>query len=318
VKLLPEQSTHQLFTAIQVLAHSDGAEAGVVNVTATVKDANGVVMAGVPVTFSVAGTGAAILSTKKVVITGSTGTATSSLYAWISGTYKVTATVGSVSDDATSMWRNTSAASARVVSATVKDNEVTAKVVDRFGNPVCGVSLTATRTGSGSFAGASTATGTTAYDGTVSFILTGGTADVTVATTTDGYGETLYTAGNQGKTSASAYTATTAGTATTAEGGVGATFAPAGVGSVTVSGVSDISAIDAVDAANEATDAANAATDAANAAAEAADAATAAAQDAQAAVADLAAQVATLIAGIKAQITALTNLVIKIQKKVKA
>ena len=74
----------------------------------------------------------------------------------------------------------------------------------------------------------------------------------------------------------------------------------------------------AVDAANDATEAANAATDAANAAAEAADAATAAAQDAQAAVADLAAQVATLISGIKAQITRLTNLVVKIQKKVKA
>jgi len=74
----------------------------------------------------------------------------------------------------------------------------------------------------------------------------------------------------------------------------------------------------AVDAANEATDAANAATDAANAAAEAADAATAAAQDAQAAVAELATSVASLIAGIKAQITSLTNLVIKIQKKVKA
>jgi len=74
----------------------------------------------------------------------------------------------------------------------------------------------------------------------------------------------------------------------------------------------------AVDAANEATDAANAATDAANAAAEAADAATAAAQDAQAAVAALASQVADLISGIKAQITALTNLVVKIQKKVKA
>ena len=75
---------------------------------------------------------------------------------------------------------------------------------------------------------------------------------------------------------------------------------------------------DSIDAANEATDAANAATDAANAAAEAADAATAAAQDAQAAVAELATQVAELIAGIKAQITTLTNLVIKIQKKVKA
>jgi len=74
-------------------------------------------------------------------------------------------------------------------------------------------------------------------------------------------------------------------------------------------------ATDAADAANEATDAANAATDAANAAAEAADAATAAAQDAQAAVAELATQVAALMAGIKAQITSLTNLVIKIQKK---
>ncbi len=74
----------------------------------------------------------------------------------------------------------------------------------------------------------------------------------------------------------------------------------------------------AADAAAEATDAANAATDAANAAAEAADAATAAAQDAADAVAALSAQVATLISGLKAQLTALTNLVIKIQKKVKA
>jgi len=74
----------------------------------------------------------------------------------------------------------------------------------------------------------------------------------------------------------------------------------------------------ATDAAAEATDAANAATDAANAAAEAADAATAAAQDAADAVAALSAQVATLISGLKAQLTALTNLVIKIQKKVKA
>ena len=82
--------------------------------------------------------------------------------------------------------------------------------------------------------------------------------------------------------------------------------------------VADENASATLDAANEATDAANAATDAANAAAEAADAATAAAQDAQAAVAALATSVSSLIAGIKAQITSLTNLVIKIQKKVKA
>jgi len=88
-------------------------------------------------------------------------------------------------------------------------------------------------------------------------------------------------------------------------------------GSVSVAVVSS-SGSAATDAANEATDAANAATDAANAAAEAADAATAAAQDAADAVAALSTEVATLIAALKKQITSLTNLVIKIQKKVKA
>ena len=115
------------------------------------------------------------------------------------------------------------------------------------------------------------------------------------------------------------------------------TYAPAAPGDFTVSGlggllggvllsatatVSDDAATAAAsaagDAAAEATDAANAATDAANAAAEAADAATAAAQDAADAVAALSAQVASLISGLKAQLTSLTNLVIKIQKKVKA
>jgi trimeric autotransporter adhesin len=74
----------------------------------------------------------------------------------------------------------------------------------------------------------------------------------------------------------------------------------------------------ASDAAAEATDAANAATDAANAAAEAADAATAAAQDAADAVAALATSVSEMVNALKRQITSLTNLVIKIQKKVRA
>jgi hypothetical protein len=82
--------------------------------------------------------------------------------------------------------------------------------------------------------------------------------------------------------------------------------------------ISNASADAATDAANEATDAANAATDAALAAADAADAATAAAMDASDAVAALSAEVAKLVASLKAQITTLTNLVIKIQKKVKA
>jgi len=92
-------------------------------------------------------------------------------------------------------------------------------------------------------------------------------------------------------------------------------------GQVEVSATASVvnSSVDAAtDAANEATDAANAATDAALAAADAADAATAAAQDASDAVAALSAEVSKMIASLKAQITSLTNLVIKIQKKVRA
>jgi hypothetical protein len=74
----------------------------------------------------------------------------------------------------------------------------------------------------------------------------------------------------------------------------------------------------ALDAADAAAKAASDATDAALAAADAADAATTKAQEAVDAVAVLSAQVSKLIASLKAQITTLTNLVIKIQKKVKA
>jgi hypothetical protein len=71
-------------------------------------------------------------------------------------------------------------------------------------------------------------------------------------------------------------------------------------------------------AAEEATAAANDATDAALSAAEAAEAATAMAQEAVDAVAELSASVTKLISALRAQITTLTNLVVKIQKKVKA
>ena len=99
----------------------------------------------------------------------------------------------------------------------------------------------------------------------------------------------------------------------TAATGITATF-----GKTLVDNAAQNAANAAVDAAAEAIDAANAATDAANAAAEAADAATAAAQDAADAVAALSVSVAAMIDSLKKQITALTNLVIKIQKKVKA
>jgi hypothetical protein len=101
-------------------------------------------------------------------------------------------------------------------------------------------------------------------------------------------------------------------------GTASATTIAATFGKATVVNVAQDTAQAAVDAAAEAIDAANAATDAANAAAEAADAATAAAQDAADAVAALSVSVAAMIDALKKQITSLTNLVIKIQKKVKA
>jgi hypothetical protein len=97
-----------------------------------------------------------------------------------------------------------------------------------------------------------------------------------------------------------------------------ATTIAATFGKTTVVNAALDAATAATDAASEAIDAANAATDAANAAAEAADAATAAAQDAADAVAALSVSVAAMIDALKKQITSLTNLVIKIQKKVKA
>jgi hypothetical protein len=194
------------------------------------------------------------------------------------------------------------------------------------------VPLFATRTGNGTFGGGSNTNGqTTAADGTAEFLFNAGSAasvvtitasDSTTALPSVSYGQTGFLAGMNVRSTAAtqtAYTAATVGTATTAETGIGASLSPAGNQSVTVNFAAAVNSADtAADAAAEATDAANAATDAANAAAEAADAATAAAQDAADAVAALSAQVASLISGLKSQLTALTNLVIKIQKKVKA
>jgi hypothetical protein len=82
--------------------------------------------------------------------------------------------------------------------------------------------------------------------------------------------------------------------------------------------VSNEAAKAATKASEDAAKAAQAATEAATAAAKAADAATVSAQAAVDAVAKLSTEVATLIASLKKQITALTALVIKIQKKVRA
>jgi hypothetical protein len=294
-----------------ISAADNGPEASAKEITATVKDASGNLLAGVPVTFSVS-SGLIVKSAAvdyTTVYTNSAGKAVTKVFNWVPGTQTITATAGGKSGTDYLTWAATDASSARVLSITATGNVVSVKVVDRFGNGVKGVTASLSRTGTGFFGnGTSTATVTTDKSGTAD-IQFNGNATITAELNTTTYAQSADVAG---EIAATAVTAAVAGTTT----GTGASLAPAGVYKASVD-VSDTSA-DAVDAANEATDAANAATDAANAAAEAADAATAAAQDAQAAVAALATSVASLIAGIKAQITTLTNLVIKIQKKVKA
>ncbi len=218
------------------------------------------------------------------------------------GVVTVTAKNGTLTKTASILFVN-AATDARVLTATESNGTITAKTVDFQGNPVAGVSISvALSAGAGRLGnGATSATFTTAADGTVSFDVTGA-ATATVSHLT-----------------AKAFLAAGFGDAAST---VTTTGIPAGVSSVTVTTIGNTVVADsaqaAADAAAEATDAANAATDAANAAAEAADAATAAAQDAADAVAALSTQVSEMIDALKKQITALTNLVIKIQKKVKA
>jgi trimeric autotransporter adhesin len=192
------------------------------------------------------------------------------------------------------------AGAARNIAVTTAGDTVTAKVTDLRGNPVGSHSITMTASGVGRFAnGVAINTVSTSSAGEVSYDVFGTSA-----------GDTTITA----SMAASAETVKIADTTWDL---------PAGNRTASASlSVSPSSAVNtaqaAADAAAEATDAANAATDAANAAAEAADAATAAAQDAADAVAALATSVEAMVNALKRQITSLTNLVIKIQKKVRA
>jgi len=209
-----------------------------------------------------------------------------------SATYTFTA--GTVTASQAVAYAN-AAADARTVTLTGTADNVVATVTDRFGNPVSGIAVqisTSTGTLGG---GQKTASYTTISDGTVTVSVDSNEAATVTAYQTTANDSTQL-AGYSGSTVVDSTLAAGVRTATLAVTGTGTT------GSV----------------AQAAADAAAEATDAANAAAEAADAATAAAQDAADAVAALSAQVASLISGLKAQLTALTNLVIKIQKKVKA
>jgi hypothetical protein len=336
-----------LKTYRDINAGATGTQAGAASLcTVTVKDANGGVLVGFPVTVTTASEGAAVVSTSATLYTGAAGTVAPSVYGWTTGTKTFTITAGTATKAVTVNYAQLTAADVRTISAVASGSSITVTAKDRFGNLVPGVNIYATRTGNGLFGGGSNTANaitdgynsgtnpTPASNGTAEFIFNAGSADSVVTfkvasaanTPVAGFGQTSSTVGKVcagAECTDTAVTAATVGTIYTAETGIGSSLAPAGVNSVTVAvaAAADVAADNAqaaTDAAAEATDAANAATDAANAAAEAADAATAAAQDAADAVAALSAQVATLISGLKAQLTALTNLVIKIQKKVKA
>ena len=167
-------------------------------------------------------------------------------------------------------------------------------------------------------AGYSDATGTNATTGAPAGVRS---ASVTTLGRTDA-ATAAATAATAAAAKAGADAVAASAAATAAASAASAAAAKAGADAVAASAAAQAAAVAAAeaaaDAAAEATDAANAATDAANASAEAGDAATAAAQDAADAVAALSTQVSEMISALKAQLTALTNLVIKIQKKVKA
>ena len=312
-------------TTNNISAGASGPNGAPVDITATVKDANGNLLAGVPVTFTLSGVkGSAIQKTTATdfttVYTNTSGVAVTKVLGWEVGTTTVTATAGGKTGEGKINWVSP-AANARVLSGTVSGNILSYKVVDRFGNPVTGAVITLSRTGTGLFGdGKSSSSVTTDKNGTADISYTG---DATVVAELASATQAYSAAGKVGTTTV---TAAVAGTTT----GLGDTLAPAGVAKVSLAvalgtDAAAVAANAAADAAAEAIDAANAATDAANLAAEAADAATVAAEEARdaadaatAAVEELATQVATLMAALKAQITTLANTVAKIAKKVRA
>jgi len=221
--------------------YADGVAAGAEGATyaysATVKDASGNFLAGVPVTWTVSGTGAAFPSTQKVSYTSALGVASTSVYGWVAGTYTVTATAGTVSGTGTITFGQTAAGEERVLSGSVNGSIVTAKVVDRFGNPVPAVTIYASKTGTGYFGTGVTKTSqTTNAAGEAEFAVTGD-AEITLSTInydsvagTFGSGQTSAPKGYAKNSTTAAglaaqiLLASTTGTTLVAEEGVGASF----------------------------------------------------------------------------------------------
>ena len=96
---------------IQAGLAGPSASGGRKTISATVTDTAGLPMIGQACTWSVAGTTAAILSTTATTYTLTLGVCTTSVYAWIAGTYTITATSGGISGTATQTFHNATAVS---------------------------------------------------------------------------------------------------------------------------------------------------------------------------------------------------------------
>ena len=249
------------YTTTAITAGDDPSTNGYTTLTFKVTDANGTPIVGVPVTFALSGiANAAIVRTStvdyKTIYTGSTGLAATRVFAWAPGESIVTATAGGKTATGYITWTGAAASAARVLTGSFKDNVLSYKVVDRYGNGVEGVNISLSRTaGSGFFAtGSTTATAVTAADGTVD-IQFNGSATVKATLPIGTYAQAWDDAG---KIAATAVTAasTTAGVTT----GTGASLAPKGVNTVELvvasTSVAEANAQAATDAASEATDAA--------------------------------------------------------------
>jgi len=172
-------------TTNDISAATAGAAGGGHTFSATVKDANGNALAGVAVAWTIAGTGCAVKSTTATTYTSSTGvaTATSGIYGWLAGTCTVTATAGGKTGTAKILFEQTTTTEARTISAAVSGVVVTATVKDRYGNPIKGVAVYATKTGAGYFGnGLARTTTNTDKNGEAQFNVAGGDANVVPVT----------------------------------------------------------------------------------------------------------------------------------------
>jgi len=189
----------------------------VTTVCALVKNANGEVLAGQTVTFTVSSgqvgaVGKVTPSTSGTTFqttTDAAGVAFADVTSTKTGVQTVTATAGTATGSSTITYSAPAATDAFTIAlapatptvAPGASQKFTATVTDKFGNPVTGVSVNFTQSGPGSIGGASSATVVTGTDGTASVTLT-------TASTDSGSGSITATIGTAGTQCNSAPTGT--------------------------------------------------------------------------------------------------------------